>query len=521
MRIEKSKNASRNIGYTLVMRLLQMILPFIVRTVIIYYLGIKYAGLNSLFASILQVLNLTELGVGHVMVFSMYKPIAEDDSNAICALMALYRKYYRIIGLAVLVIGLAIMPFLPFLIKFDTVPNGINVYVLYLMYLAQTVFSYWLFAYRNCLFNAHQRVDILSKVSSITIIIQYALQVLVIVTLGNYYIYTLIMVILLIANNIAVAILSKKMYPQYYPHGELEKTEIKKINKRVKDLFINKLGSVVVDSADTIVISAFLGLSVLAVYQNYFFILTSVVGIIGIVFTSFNAGIGNSLVLDSKEKNYKDFEKISFSFMWLLGICVAMMFCLYQPFMLVWMGKSFMLPFGLMASFCIYFFVKEIEQLLSLYRNAAGRFHEDRYRTIVSAAVNLALNLLLVRQFKLYGILLSTIISFTLIGIPWIIKILFTKIFDSKLLKKYILKMTVYIVSIVVVSLIAYGLCSLVNINKWANLIIRLLISFSASNLLFVIIYRKTESYGAMKKFFSNTLKMYLGAFKRKTQKNK
>lgn len=516
MRIEKTKNASRNMLYTLVMRLLQMILPFIVRTVIIYYLGIKYAGLNSLFASILQVLNLAELGVGHVMVFSMFKPIAEDDSKAICALMALYRKYYRIIGSVVLAIGLALMPFLKYLIKFDTVPNGINVYILYAMYLAQTVFSYWLFAYRNCLFNAHQRVDILSKVSSIIIIIQYALQVLVIITLGNYYIYTLVMVVLLIANNIVVAILSKKMYPQYSPHGELEKSEVKRINKRVKDLFINKLGSVVVDSADTIVISAFLGLSVLAVYQNYFFVLTSVVGIIGIVFTSFNAGIGNSLVLDSKEKNFKDFEKISFSFMWILGICVAMMFCLYQPFMLVWMGKSYMLPFGLMTSFCIYFFVKEIEQLLSLYRNAAGRFHEDRFRTIVSAVVNLTLNLLLVKQFKLYGILLSTIISFALIGIPWIMQILFTKIFEKKALKKYIFKMTVYIISIIIVSLIAYGLCSLVNINKWANLILRLLICFTVSNLLFIIIYRKTESYGAAKEFFKKTIRMYIGVFKRK-----
>ena len=516
MRINKTKNASRNMVYTLIMRSLQMILPFIVRTVVIYYMGIRYAGLNSLFASILQVLNLTELGVGHVMIFSMYKPIAEDDSDTICALMALYRKYYRIIGGVVLAIGLALLPFLPYLVKFDTVPNGINVYILYLMYLGQTVFSYWLFAYRNCLFNAHQRVDILSKVSSIIIVIQYGLQILVVVTLGNYYIYTLIMIVMLIVNNIVVAILSKKMYPQYSPRGKLEKYEIKSINRRVKDLFINKLGSVVVDSADTIVISAFLGLAVLAVYQNYFFVLTSVVGIIGIIFTSLNAGIGNSLVLDSKKKNYKDFEKISFAFMWILGICVAVMFCLYQPFMYVWMGKGFLLPFEMMASFCIYFFVKEIEQLLSLYRNAAGKFHEDRFRTVVSAVVNLALNLILVRQFKLYGILFSTIVSFALIGIPWIIRILFTTVFEKKYWKRYCFKMAVYIVGIAAVSLIAYAACYCIHINKWVDLFLKALICFAITNILFIFMYRKSKLYGDAKILFKNIVKSFVGGLRRK-----
>lgn len=64
------------------------------------------------------------------MVYSMYKPVAEDDRTTICALMKLYKIYYRVIGLVVLVGGLILCPFIPKLIS-DELPAGMNVYILY------------------------------------------------------------------------------------------------------------------------------------------------------------------------------------------------------------------------------------------------------------------------------------------------------------------------------------------------------------------------------------------------------
>lgn len=78
------------------MKAYQIVVPFIMRTAMIYWMSVKYLGLNSLFTSVLQVLNLAELGVGSAMVYSMYKPIAEDDKVKICALMKLYKSYYNV-----------------------------------------------------------------------------------------------------------------------------------------------------------------------------------------------------------------------------------------------------------------------------------------------------------------------------------------------------------------------------------------------------------------------------------------
>ena len=125
MRIERSKNAGRNLIFGILLKIYQVFIPFLLRTAMIYFMGVEYLGLNSLFTSILQVLNLTELGVGSAMVFSMYRPIAEDDTETICALMRLYKNYYRIIGLVIAVIGVVLTPFIPFLIEGD-LPEGLN-----------------------------------------------------------------------------------------------------------------------------------------------------------------------------------------------------------------------------------------------------------------------------------------------------------------------------------------------------------------------------------------------------------
>ena len=240
-------------------------------------------------------MNLAELGVGAAMVYSMYKPIAEDNSNMICALMRLYKIYYRIIGLIVLIAGLIIMPFVPKLIS-GTVPDGINIYVLYVLNLAATVVSYWLFAYKNSLLTAHQRTDIVNNITIATSTVQYVLQAVVLLVMKNYYVYLIVALASQAVLNIVTAYWATKMYPQYEARGELDRQSVKEINQRVKDLFTSKLGSIIVNSADTIVISAFLGLSILGVYNNYYYILNAVLGFVTIIFTACTAGIGKKVL---------------------------------------------------------------------------------------------------------------------------------------------------------------------------------------------------------------------------------
>lgn len=377
-KIERTRNASRNIFFGVILKAYQILVPFLMRTAMIYLMGVQYLGLNSLFTSILQVLNLAELGVGSAMVYSMYKPIAEDDNATICALMKLYKTYYRLIGLIIAVIGCILTPFIPKLISGD-VPKGVNIYILYLLNLGATVLSYWLFAYKNSILQAHQRTDIVSKVTLVTNTMQYGLQILVLWIFRNYYLYVIVMLITQAMTNIATALFADRIYPEFKPLGQVEKKKVREINQRIRDLFTSKIGGVIYDSADTVVISAFLGLTVLAVYQNYYYILNAISGFIVVIFSACTAGIGNSIVVETKEKNFNDLNKFTFIICWIAGFCSCCLLCIYQPFMELWVGKDLMLSFSAVICFVIYFFTRQLNALFNLYKDASGMWHEDKY----------------------------------------------------------------------------------------------------------------------------------------------
>lgn len=493
MKIQRTKNATRNVAVGAALRLYQMIGPFILRTVMIHVLGMQYLGLNSLFTSILQVLNLAELGVGSAMVYSMYRPIAEDDRDKICMLMKLYRLYYRVIGGVICILGLAILPVVPKLIS-GTVPSGINIYVLYALNLGATVLSYWLFAYKNSLLTAHQRNDVIDAITILTTTVQYIFQVIVLVGLKSYYWYVIIALLSQALLNITTALVVNHMYPAYHPKGQIDKKVMHSINGKIKDLFTSKLGEVIVNSADTIVISTFLGLTMLAMYNNYYYILTAVMGFITLIFKSSMAGVGNSLVVETEEKNYTDLKRFTFLIGWIAFICSCCLLCLYQPFMEIWVGKEYMLSIECVICFCCYFYIRVINQVLIVYKDAAGMWHEDRMRPLCTALANLCMNLILVQFMGIYGVLLSTVLSTLGIGMPWVIKNLFSVVLKRNA-KEYVGQLINYAVVGLLGCGVTYFLCDLIPGNLWVILIVRLIVCLVIPNIIYLAVFHNRVEF--------------------------
>ena len=506
MRIEKTKNVSRNIIFGILLKLYQILLPFVIRTVMMYTIGVEYLGLNSLFISVLQVLNLAELGVGSAMVFSMYKPIAEDDTVTICALMALYRLYYRIIGGVILVGGLILIPFIPKLIA-GTVPADMNIYILYLINLLATVLTYWLFAYKNSILQAYQRTDVVSKVTIITDTVKYIFQVGALYFLHNYYAFVIVLLISQILNNILTAILSNKMFPEFKPKGKLPKEEIEKINGKIKDLFTSHLGYTIVSSADTIVISAFLGLTVLAQYQNYYYIMSSIIGFMSIIYASIIAGVGNSMLTKTKEQNYEEFKTFTLLVSFVSGLCCACFMTLYQPFMTIWMGKSMLLSQLVVVLLCFYFWFYELVMMISVYKDAGGIWHEDRFRPLIAGITNLVINLLLVNFMGLYGIIISTIASQIFISLPWIVKNVTALIFDRNP-REYFKIIIINTLKVLFSTIVVYLIVSFIHIGNVYGLMLKGLSTVFLTVFFLMICFRQDEQYNNAKELLFRLLKL-------------
>lgn len=484
----RTKKATKNIIFGTLLNFYKILMKFIMRTCLIHFLGVEYLGLDSLFVSILKVLSLAELGVGSALTFSMYKPVADKDEKMICSLMNLYKQYYRIIGLIVLIIGIVLCPFIGNFIKSD-IPNGINIYVIYLINLLATVFSYWLFAYKNSILVAHQRNDIISKITISVLSFQYILQIIVLYIFKSFYIYIILTLFFQIILNIAIAMISNKMYPNYRPYGDIDADTKKSINLKVRDLFTSKVGAIVLNSADSIVISSFLGLTVLAVYENYYYVITAVMAVINVIYASCTAGIGNSLITETIDKNYEDFKKFSFILLWLITICTSCIICSIQNFINVWVGPDLSLDFSMVILFGVYFYVYQLITIFTTYKDAAGIWHKDRFRALAASITNLVLNIILVNYIGLYGIILSTIISLLIVAIPWLLYNIFTELFINKA-KNYLQSFIKYILVSVAIIIFDYFLVFSIDFGDIYSFIIKNIICLFVSNTIWILFFR-------------------------------
>ena len=506
MKIKRFENAKRNIYWGFIERIITLILAFVTRTVFIRVLGAEYLGLNTLFTSLLMILNVSELGLGSAIIYSMYKPIAEDDKELTSALLNFYRKIYFYIGSFILLVGLTLIPFLPRLIS-GAYPAGINLTVLYLLFLFNTVVSYFLFAYKAALFSAYHRTDLISKRTSIVTILGNLLRITVLLLFRNYYVFAIIIPIETIVTNMINAYLAKKIYPEVTCTGSITAEMKTAIKKRVIGLMSFRIYGVVFSSFDTIIISLFLGLVPLALFSNYYFIQQSIVGFMAIFTLSITAGIGNKMVTNSREDNYQDFKNIVFMNGWLSSFAAICLLNLYQHFIGLWLGKDYLLPFSTTILLVMYFFIPRVTTITYTYRTAAGLWWEDKFRPIVAMVVNLILSIILIQRLGINGVIIATLVCSLLINIPWGTIVLFKNYFKRSP-KEYFMKLSHYTVTTIIAGVATLFINSFLPTTGLFSFLLKMIICAIVPNVILTISYYKKEEFYYLKQYlfkFINT----------------
>ena len=497
MRLNIVQNAKRNMIWGLAERIIVTFLPFVVRTLFINILGSEILGLNGLFTSIFNILNVAELGFCNAVIYNMYKPIAENDTDKVCALMKFYKTIYRVIGLTVWGIGLLLIPFLPKLIN-GSVPDGYNLYVLYLINLLNTGIGYFLFAYKTCLLYVHQRNDMKSRVSVLMNILTSFLQISILLTIKNYYVYVCVIPVITITSNIINAAIATKMYPQYKCRGSLSKDDLKGIKKNVLGLLVGKVCIVSRNSFDNIFLSAFLGLTTVAMYNNYYYIMSSIIAILALVHSAINAGVGNRVALNSVEQNHKDFQLVTFVYMWISGWCTICLLCLYQPFMRLWVGQELMFPFIVVIQLCLYFYSLTMGDMRSIYSNSSGLFWQGRFYVIVEAVLNIILNYVFGKKWGVYGIIAATNVTILFINFIWGSLVLYKYYFVQMSVKKYFLSHACYASVTITNAVLTYFITRIIPFEGWIGLILKGMVCVVIPNAFYFLVYRNYHLFPQM-----------------------
>lgn len=487
----RTKKSFRNTYSGLISRCVNLLVPFFIRTVIIHKLGSEYLGLSSLFTSVIHVLNLAELGIGNALVFSMYKPVAEDDRPRICALLALYKKVYRIIGCIVLAAGLGVMPFLPALTDMKALEGtDINLYLIFLIYLSNTVCTYLFFAYKRSVLIANQRQDVVNTVDSAVHLTMYAVQIVLLYLVPDYYIYILMLPLFTLIDNGAAAYFAHRLFPYIREKSDV-KAEIGPILQNTKYLIGHKIGAVIISSADSIVISAFLSMNTLTSYSNYFYVISALNGFINVGYNAILAGVGNSIIKDSKEKLCSLFRELSFILFYIVSVCTVCLLALIQPFMMLWMGEGLMFTADTAVLFALYFYTWQVRVMGLNFKDAAGMWKNDALKPYVGMVVNIVMDLVLVNTVGVNGVLSATVAVMVFVYFPWETKVLFRDLFERSP-KAYVLSELGYAAATALTAAAAYYTVSLIPLGGVPGLMLKGFISLAVGNICLLVMYSRS-----------------------------
>lgn len=490
----RSTKSLANIATSFLNKIITLVMKFAVRTVFIYTLNQEYLGLNGLFSSIMSLLSLADLGFGIALPFSLYKPLAKNDIKKIQTIMNFYAKVYTIVGIAVLVIGVSLIPFLPFIIK--EMANIGYIKFIYLLFVINSAVSYF-FIYKRTLIVADQRGYIVTFIESGFSLLLALIQIVVLLIFKNYILYLTSGIFITILQNIYISNKCNKLYPYITKNGndlKLEPNEIKKFTKNIFALFIYKLAIVIETGIDNIIISFFIGITSVGLYSNYLLIIDSLKSILMITFNSLTASIGNIAASEKSEKAYLIYKAINLLSIILYGISAIAIWILINPFINIWAGKDYLLDFLVVLFLCINYYIFGSQNTTSLFRNSYGLFWEGRYRPFIMTISNILFSIFFVNYIGLAGVFLGTIVS----------RLLSVGIIDPYILHKYAFKLPVipyylekirYGVIVLVVGVFTKWVTSFIHIDNLLMWLIKGIIVCIVSTTAFLVIFWRKEEF--------------------------
>lgn len=501
MRTNRKKNSIKNIIGSMISNIITIVIGLVAQALFIKILGSEYLGLNGLFSNIITMLGIVELGVGNAIIYNLYKPIAENNIEKIKSLMKFYKKSYILIAIVVTIIGIAIIPILPFFI--EDVSIDINIILVYLLFLADVVCSY-LLSYKRSILYANQKNYIINIIHVIYTIMLNIFQILILYLTKNYYYYLVTKIFMRIFENLIISKIADKKYPFINDSAYiLDKETEKDIFTKVRALFFHKIGSFAVLGTDNIIISKYLGLITVGLYSNYYLVINAIQTVFGQIITSFTASIGNMLVTESKEKCYDIFKKIRFFNFWLATFASCSVLVIMDSFISIWIGDKYILPLFVLEVLVFNLYQKLMRNSYMSFKEAAGIYYEDRFVPLIEATLNIIVSIFCCKLFGLAGVFMGTVISGLALWCYSYPKYVYKKLFNRSYIE-YAKETIGYIILFVLIASGTYCLSTIINFsNIYLEFISNAMISLIIPNALLFIIFFKTDNF----KYYSNLLK--------------
>lgn len=412
------KRGVKNVSVSIAFKILILIADVLVRRFLIKYIGNGFNGLNSLYRSILSFLAVAELGVGSAITFCMYKPIVEGDTDKVSALYGLFTKLYLIIGGIIAVCGCIVMPTLPYLAR-DYQSVDVNLYLTFALMLASVVMTY-MFSSKTSLINAYKNNYVTTTISSLGQLLQCGLQILVLILTKSFVWYLVCRIVAVAVQWGITELIARRKHGEIIKNKQSVDVDTKKdVTQKVKAMFMHKIGSVLVNTADSIIISAFIGIVILGKYSNYTTIMVAMTGVLTLCFTPLTSVIGHMCVGEDKTQ-VKKYLNFFHTFNYVLGVVFFLgYYAVIDNLVTILFADGLELAKSVSFVITLNYFVQFMRQATLLFRDATGTFYYDRWKPVCEGILNIGLSIGFVflfkylwgEEFAVVGVIVATIVT--------------------------------------------------------------------------------------------------------------
>ena len=401
----RTKKSARNFIISVLLTTVIALIGLVKSKMFLVYLGDEQTGLYQLFSQLYSYISLVDAGLTGSLLYELYKPISQRDYKKINSILKGAKRFFNVIGLIILIIGILLSFKLNFFIN-DTNVSMKYIQLSFIMFMIASTLNYLVTA-RKTLFEAEQNLYIVYLVVYGTMILKSIMEIILVIKGYKLFSLMIVFIITSLIQNFMIYFVSKKTHKYIDNNVEPDTSFV----KQTKNLIFKKVAGLVFSNTDVLLLSKFIGPSSIVIYTNYNYIMTSLYNIIIRLESSSLSSIGNLLVSE-KEKAKKVFLEYNALCYYIASLLFTpLLFCI-NPFIDIYYGNKYVLPIIGSLSVVLILFIKIIIMSLESFIHALGYFDKIKTCAVIEAITNLVLSLILLFKMGISGVLLATVLSY-------------------------------------------------------------------------------------------------------------
>lgn len=492
-----SEKIFRNTIFSFGSKIVTIVLGFVTRKLFIMFLTEELMGLNALFADLLGLLNLADMGLGIAVQFNLYKPLADKDEEKLGRILNAAKRIYNIIGVGMILAGIVLSFFIQYLINDNPYSLGF-LRVVFIINVISSASSYF-FVHKRLFMHASEDIHVTNVVDIVMNILSSILKLVAIVVFKNYYMYIFINVLQSFVSNFMIGYYCDKKYPYLKKVKGYSKEEMGSLLSNIKELVPNKISSFVYSNTDNTIISAFIGLASVTLFTNYTSIVSQIFMMAAMVAGVVKVSFGNVLQ-ESDDKDHhmfflKSYQLLQFFYS---AFCGVALFCLLDEFVAVWYGEEFVIPLVCVVLLTLDFYLHSMYQPLSMMLEVLGEFRPLKNQEIFAMIANIIISVGLIQTIGIAGPILGTLV----VDICTTVFRIYTVVYKHyrSYLMEYIKLFIKYTIVFVIEYVALYLVCRNLPLEQsFLSLIIKGCLCFVVTCGVNVLICFKTEEFGYLK----------------------